>query len=379
MNPQFHTFSQVALEQAENQKYYGRSETYNGHARVTGPCGDTMEYWIFIQELKIQSISFITDGCASSRACGSMTATLADQLDLSKASALTQQDILDTLGEFPDSSTHCALLATDTLRAAILDYKNRIKLMRIKNKIVVMSGKGGVGKSTIAANMAQSLQLKGFQVGLLDVDIHGPSIPTLLGLTNVTLEQGESGLKPILTKGLKVMSAGFLLQNADDAVVWRGPRKHSVIKQFFTNVEWEDLDYLIIDSPPGTGDELMSVFQMAGEITGTIVVTTPQKIAASDVRKSVTYCQQSNIPILGIVENMNGFACPHCGEVTDIFPIGAGKQIANDMNIPYLGSIPMDRRIAQSADDGVPLSSIVKEDPISKIIYQIIQNLNKES
>jgi len=379
MNPQFHTFSQVALEQAENQKYYGRSETYNGHARVTGPCGDTMEYWIFIQEQKIQSISFITDGCASSRACGSMTATLADQLDLSKASALTQQDILDTLGEFPDSSTHCALLATDTLRAAILDYKNRIKLMRIKNKIVVMSGKGGVGKSTIAANMAQSLQLKGFQVGLLDVDIHGPSIPTLLGLTNVTLEQGESGLKPILTKGLKVMSAGFLLQNADDAVVWRGPRKHSVIKQFFTNVEWEDLDYLIIDSPPGTGDELMSVFQMAGEITGTIVVTTPQKIAASDVRKSVTYCQQSNIPILGIVENMNGFACPHCGEVTDIFPIGAGKQIANDMNIPYLGSIPMDRRIAQSADDGVPLSSIVKEDPISKIIYQIIQNLNKES
>jgi Mrp family chromosome partitioning ATPase/predicted Fe-Mo cluster-binding NifX family protein len=226
------------------------------------------------------------------------------------------------------------------------------KLCRIKHKIVVLSGKGGVGKSTVAVNLATSLMMSGHKVGLLDVDIHGPSVPTMLGLENEKLENGADGLLPVELGDMKVMSLGFLLRSPDDAVIWRGPMKMGVIRQFLEDVDWGDLDYLIIDSPPGTGDEPLSVCQLIDSLDGAIIVTTPQKVAAVDVRKSVTFCRQLNLPVLGIVENMNGFVCPKCKELTYILPTGSGQKIADDMSVPFLGSIPMDPQIAAACDNG---------------------------
>ncbi len=232
------------------------------------------------------------------------------------------------------------------------DHKLYARMSRIEHKIIVLSGKGGVGKSTVAVNLAASLQLAGKRVGLLDIDIHGPSIPTMLGLEHERVQNGEEGILPIDADGLKVMSLGFLLHDADDAVIWRGPMKAGVIRQFLADVDWGALDCLVIDSPPGTGDELLSVCQLIGPIDGAVVVTTPQKVAAVDVRKSITFCRQLNVPVLGVVENMSGFACPKCGEVTQILRSGGGRRIAESMGVPFLGAIPIDPQIADSGDSG---------------------------
>lgn len=226
------------------------------------------------------------------------------------------------------------------------------RLCRIRHKIVVMSGKGGVGKSTVAVNLATALTMAGKRVGLLDVDIHGPSVPTMLGLESEELSSDENGLIPAELCGMKVMSVGFLLQNQDQAVIWRGPMKMSAIKQFIKDVAWGDLDYLIIDAPPGTGDEPLSVCQLIKDLDGAIIVTTPQKVAAVDVRKSITFCQQLKLPVLGIVENMSGFVCPKCGELTPIFSSGGGKGIAEDMGIAFLGSLPIDINVGKAGDMG---------------------------
>ena len=246
------------------------------------------------------------------------------------------------------------------------------RLCRIKNKIVVLSGKGGVGKSTVAVNLAVSLAAKGHSVGLLDVDIHGPSVPTMLGLQGQTLKGEPGELLPVEVGGVKVMSVGFLLQNPDDAIIWRGPMKMGVIKQFITDVNWGDLDYLIIDAPPGTGDEPLSVCQLIQPLTGAVIVTTPQKVAAVDVRKSVSFCKRLDVPVLGIVENMSGFVCPHCGQLTQILPEGAGRKIAQDMNVPFLGAIPIDPSVAQAADSGRAFIGHFAETQTGKIMQQII-------
>ncbi len=248
-------------------------------------------------------------------------------------------------------------------------------LCRIQKKIVVLSGKGGVGKSTVAVNLATALALNGLRVGLLDVDIHGPSVPTMLGLENKTLKGGPEGLLPVEVGGLKIMSLGFLLQNPDDAIIWRGPMKMAVIKQFLTDVHWGNLDYLIIDAPPGTGDEPLSLCQLIQPLDGAIIVTTPQKVAAVDVRKSISFCKRLAVPVLGVVENMSGFACPKCGEITQILPSGGGKKIAADMNVPYLGAIPMDPAIAQSGDSGKVFVYHFSETPTGKIMQNIINQI----
>jgi Mrp family chromosome partitioning ATPase len=226
------------------------------------------------------------------------------------------------------------------------------RLCHIRHKILVLSGKGGVGKSTVAANLAAALMLAGKRVGLLDVDIHGPSIPTMLGLEEEVIQKDDGGMIPVELGDLKVMSIGFMLRNPDDAIIWRGPLKMRIIKQFLMDVSWGELDYLIIDSPPGTGDEPLSVCQLIGDLDGAIVVTTPQKVAAVDVRKSITFCRHLRVPVLGIVENMSGFVCPKCGEVTQIFRSGGGKNIADSMAVPFLGSIPTDPQIAEACDEG---------------------------
>lgn len=257
------------------------------------------------------------------------------------------------------------------------DFEQRQRLYsslcRIGHKIVVMSGKGGVGKSTVAVNLATALMMSGRRVGLLDVDVHGPSVPTMLGLENVTPTANVGGLIPIDYNGIKVMSVGFLLRSTDSAVIWRGPMKTGVIRQFLADVAWGDLDYLIVDSPPGTGDEPLSVCQLIGDVDGAVIVTTPQKVAAVDVRKSITFCHELGVPVLGVIENMSGFACPHCGEITHILSAGGGEQTARDMRVPFLGSLPIDPAIAEAGDAGQVFVHHNPDAPVAQLMMQAVQ------
>jgi ATP-binding protein involved in chromosome partitioning len=246
------------------------------------------------------------------------------------------------------------------------DEKDRAiaeRMARIKHKIVVLSGKGGVGKSTVSVNLATSLAAAGKRVGLLDVDLHGPTVPQLLGLQGQRPEVYGEALLPVeLGPDLKVMSIGFLLGDRDEAVVWRGPMKAVAIQQFLGEVEWGELDYLIIDSPPGTGDEPLSVCQAIGKMDGAIVVTTPQETALSNVRRSVKFCAMLDLKVLGVVENMAGFVCPHCGETTHIFSRGGGAAMAEKAGVPLLASVPLDPAIVNSGDAG---RSFVNQHPDS--------------
>jgi len=229
------------------------------------------------------------------------------------------------------------------------------RLCQIKHKIMVLSGKGGVGKSTVAANLAMALALEGYQVGLMDIDIHGPSIPKLLGLEGAAILGGEEGLIPIqMSENFKVMSMGFLLREADDAVIWRGPLKMAVIKQFLKDVHWGELDFLIIDSPPGTGDEPLSAAQLIETLDGAIIVTTPQELSIIDVQRSIGFCRKLKIPVLGVIENMSGFVCPHCGKRTEIFKSGGGERMAKEMGVVFLGKIPLEPKIVEAGDSGKP-------------------------
>ena len=229
------------------------------------------------------------------------------------------------------------------------------RLSKIKQTLVVLSGKGGVGKSTVAVNLALSLSLRGFRTGLLDVDIHGPSIPRLLNLNGHRLTDSEEGLDPIgCFRNLKVISMGFLLENDDHPVIWRGPMKGNVIKEFLQNVNWGELDYLVVDCPPGTGDEPLSVAQLLQGRASAVIVTTPQQVATIDVAKCITFCRQLHLPIVGIVENMSTFVCPDCGKETDIFSRGGGEELSTRFNVPFLGKIPLDPEIVQSGETGQP-------------------------
>jgi len=247
------------------------------------------------------------------------------------------------------------------------------RLCRIRHKIMVMSGKGGVGKSTVAVNLAVFLALAGKKVGLLDVDIHGPSIPTMLGINGQQITVSEEGMIPLEVNGLKVMSIGLLTSNDDEAIIWRGPVKGGVIKQFIKDVAWGDLDYLIVDAPPGTGDEPLSLCQTIGTLDGVLIVTTPQKVASVDVKKSITFCRRLAVPVLGVVENMGGFVCPHCGELTNIFQAGGGEQMAKDMGVKFLGSLPIDAKISESCDNGSSFLHRYSESPTAKIMRNIIK------
>ncbi|GAB4185457.1 MAG: Mrp/NBP35 family ATP-binding protein [Geothermobacteraceae bacterium] len=227
-------------------------------------------------------------------------------------------------------------------------------LCQIGHKILVMSGKGGVGKSTTALNLALALAAEGKAVGLLDVDLHGPSLPTMLGMDDKRPQMGEEGIIPLDFQGLRVMSIGFLLESRDQAMIMRGPMKHGAIQQFLADVAWGPLDVLVIDCPPGTGDEPLSAAQLLGEGAGAVIVTTPQDVALVDVEKSVSFARQLKMNIIGIIENMAGFVCPHCNEVTDLFGRGGGEKLAHDKGIEFLGRIPLDPRMVQAGDTGRP-------------------------
>ncbi len=249
-------------------------------------------------------------------------------------------------------------------------------LKRIKHKFVVLSGKGGVGKSTVAVNLAFSLSMHGSEVGLLDVDIHGPNIPKMLNIENERVMGDEKGITPVLVPPhLKVMSMAFLLSTRDSPVIWRGPMKMGAIRQFLGEVHWGDLDYLIIDLPPGTGDEPLSIAQLIPETAGAIVVTTPQEVALLDSRKSVNFARVLKLPIVGIVENMSGFVCPHCGETTDLFKAGGGKKAAEEMDVPFLGKVPIDPKIVESGDSGEPIVLAHEGSPAAQAFHSIVDNI----
>ncbi|EHJ48895.1 ATPase-like, ParA/MinD [Solidesulfovibrio carbinoliphilus subsp. oakridgensis] len=248
----------------------------------------------------------------------------------------------------------------------------------VKAVVVVLSGKGGVGKSTVAANLAAGLAMAGRRTGLLDVDVHGPSIPRLLKLTGSRPGMEETFMVPVDWHwNLGVMSIGFLLPGPDDAVIWRGPAKAGVIQQMAEKVAWGERDVLVVDCPPGTGDEPLSVLQIFGDKARAVIVTSPQDVAVDDVRRSITFCRQLATPIIGIIENLSGFACPSCGAVHDIFSAGGGEKLAAEAGVPFLGRIPVDPEVARSGDDGDVFLAVAGQSPSAVAFKAVIASVEK--
>ena len=249
------------------------------------------------------------------------------------------------------------------------------RMTRIKHKIVVGSGKGGVGKSTVTVNLAVALQSRGFKVGILDADITGPNIPKLLGIEDQKLMAGPVGLEPADAAGIKVVSMALLLTSKDSAVVWRGPMKMSALKQFVSDVNWGDLDFLLVDLPPGTSDEPISAAQLITGLDGAIIVTTPQEVALLDSRKALNMFLMMDVPMLGIVENMSGLICPHCGGRIEVFKTGGGERAAKELDVPFLGAIPLDAEIGRLGDLGQAFTG--KDTPAAKAFDEIVESILK--
>jgi Mrp family chromosome partitioning ATPase len=252
-------------------------------------------------------------------------------------------------------------------------------LARIKHKIFVLSGKGGVGKSSVSANLAAVLSKKGYKTGLMDVDVHGPSIAQMLGMTellDITPDQRRLIPKQV-NDNLKAVSVQALMQDKDQAIIWRGPAKAGMIQQFVGMVDWGELDFLVIDAPPGTGDEPLTVVQTIPDALG-VIVTTPQEVALADIRKSISFCKTVKLKTLGIVENMSGFNCPHCGESIDLFMHGGGEKTAREQGLTFLGSIPFDTGVVTSGDQGVPIMFQDKETPFTKAFSTVVDNITKQ-
>jgi Mrp family chromosome partitioning ATPase len=255
-----------------------------------------------------------------------------------------------------------------------LDVKKNIQ--KIKNKIIIMSGKGGVGKSTVATNLAFSLSMRGAEVGLLDVDITGPNIPKMLNIENEKLQAENGGIIPIiLPPHLKIMSMAFLLKDKDTPVIWRGPLKMQAIQQFLAKVAWGNLDYLIIDLPPGTGDEPLSIAQLIPNSTGAVIVTTPQDVALLDSRKAMNFAKTLKMPIIGIIENMSVLSCPHCRKNIALFKKNGGAKAAKDFNVPFLGKIPIDPKIVETCDNGKPFVLKYSKSRSTKDFENIVKNI----
>lgn len=244
-------------------------------------------------------------------------------------------------------------------------------LAKIKYKLFIMSGKGGVGKSSISVNLAAALARKGFKVGLMDVDIHGPSVPTLLGIKGLMdVDRGSLIMPKEYSENLHVVSMESLLKDPDQAVLWRGPMKTSAIRQFISDVQWGELDFLVVDSPPGTGDEPMTVLKTIPEAL-CVVVTTPQEVSLADVRKSINFLQYANANILGVVENMSGLICPHCHERIDLFKRGGGKDLAEKYGLDFLGAVPLDPATVVAGDLGTPVVLLEEDTPAKQALLEL--------
>lgn len=258
------------------------------------------------------------------------------------------------------------------------DHRLEEKMSKVKHALIVMSGKGGVGKTTVAVNLAYALSLDGNTVGILDVDLHGPNIAKMLGVEEKTFgaPQAQAGIEPIeITKGLKAISISFTGYTSDQPIIWRGPMKTAIIKQFLSDVNWGELDYLVIDAPPGTGDEPLSVCQFIPQITKAVIVTTPQDVAVLDARKSVRFAQEMQIPVVGIIENMSGFLCPHCHAEVDIFKKDGGRKAAEELSVPFLGSIPFHALCVDAGDQGKPFVAFSEKTEIAKAFQRIVDKI----
>lgn len=250
-------------------------------------------------------------------------------------------------------------------------------LTKIKNRLLVFSGKGGVGKSTVAANLAVAFSQKGLNVGLMDVDIHGPNLAKFLGVEDKRLDTSPDGIKPVeVNDHLKLISMAFLLQDPNLPVIWRGPMKMKAIQQFLGDVAWGDLDWLVIDSPPGTGDEPLSVAQLI-PATGAVIVTTPQEVSLLDSRKAVAFAWRLNLKVFGIIENMSGMVCPHCGGKIDLFKVGGGERAALELGVPFLGRIPIDPQIVLLGDEGKPFVMARPDSEASQAFMKIVEKIIK--
>ncbi|KAF2723879.1 P-loop containing nucleoside triphosphate hydrolase protein [Polychaeton citri CBS 116435] len=257
------------------------------------------------------------------------------------------------------------------------------RLSGVKHKILVLSGKGGVGKSTFTTMLAHAFASNANNVvGIMDTDICGPSIPKMMGVEDETIHVSSTGWEPVwVAENLGVMSVQFMLPNRDDAVIWRGPKKNGLIKQFLKDVEWGEMDYLVVDTPPGTSDEHLSVnsFLKESGVDGAVLVTTPQEVSLLDVRKEIDFCRKAGIPILGLVENMSGFVCPKCTHASEIFraTTGGGARLAKDTNIPFLGAVPLDPRIGQCGDYGESFFDNFWDSPTCQALRSVVRNVGE--
>jgi len=265
---------------------------------------------------------------------------------------------------------------------AVLDVKENLK--NVKRKILVLSGKGGVGKSTVSAQLSFGMAARSMDVGLLDVDICGPSVPRMLGLLGQDVHNSGEGWSPVyVNDNLAVMSIGFMLPNQDDAIIWRGPRKNGLIKQFLTDVNWGPLDALFVDTPPGTSDEHLSIvtYLQESSMDGAVIVTTPQEVSLMDVRKEINFCKKVKLPVIGVIENMSGFVCPNCSHTEHIFSPSSGgaEQMCKDMEVPFLGRIPLDGRVGKACDAGLPISELNPDGPVAKCIEDVIAAILRQT
>ena len=249
----------------------------------------------------------------------------------------------------------------------------------VKHVILVLSGKGGVGKSTVAVNLAYALSSHGYNTGLLDLDLHGPTVPKMLGIENFKLQTIDNKIEPVRVTGtLAAVSMAFLLPDTSTPVIWRGPMKMSAISQFLSDVNWGSLDFLVVDLPPGTGDEALTIAQLAPNLRGAVIVTTPQEVATLETSKAVRFVEKLDIPVIGVVENMSGMVCPHCQTEIDVFGKGGGKTMADDLGVPFLGAIPLDITMRQAGDAGRP--AVIRrggDDPTWKAVNDVMENLIK--
>src|SRR3989337_693480 len=266
----------------------------------------------------------------------------------------------------------------DSFRQQMLEQQEalRIRMSRIKHKIAVISGKGGVGKSTVTVSLAAAFAKKGQRVGVLDADIHGPSVPRLLGLTGQQVKVGPPGAFPVTGPlGMKVISIDFFLPEEKTPTIWRGPLKMTAIRQFLSDIVWGELDILFIDLPPGTGDEPLSIAQLLPEMDGVVIVTMPSELSRAVVKKAITFARRLGMPIIGVVENMSGYVCPACGEKIDIFQSGGGEKMAEEAGVPFLGKIPIDPKVSATSDKGVPLVIEQPDSPASKAFLEIVEKV----
>ena len=257
------------------------------------------------------------------------------------------------------------------------DLAVKESLKKIKNKYIVLSGKGGVGKTSTSVNLSMALANKGFSVGIMDVDLHGPDVPRMLGLKGMLDLTKNHKLNPIrYSENLKVVSIESMIASKDDAIIWRGPLKYSAIQQFIGEVEWGELDFLIIDSPPGTGDEPLTIAQTIRDAKA-IIVTTPQEVSLADVRKSISFCRTVKMDILGLIENMSGFTCPHCNKLVDLFGSGGGEKTASAAGIPFLGRIPFDPNVVSCGDNGISFQEKYADAQVTKAFAELTDKISK--